>query len=891
MIGEINFSTVFHALPTPSLVLLPDAPKFTMVDASDSYAELTGKTREELIGKGFFDVFRRNPYLNDNNWSETFETVLREKKPHRVAAQKYASPITGSPARVDIKYLDNQNIPVLDERGEIKLIIRSLTDVTEAVNYNEFLQGTQEVAKIGSWEVNLARQTVFWSQGLREIYEVEPDYHPDFDSALAFYTNEKDREELMRAFTKAANDGTVFRTVFPITTAKRNQRWLFTVGKADLVKNTCVRVYGISMDITEKKYTEEALVSSEHNFHSLIQTIDGIVWEADAETDQLTFVSEKVEQILGYSAEEWAEPSFWMTRIYEPDRERVVSHHRQQTASLTNHSFDCRMVRKDGYPIWIQYIVSVIAKSGKPRWLRGIMIDITRSKRLAELNQLERTILELNARKALPIEQILTSYLEGIEAIFPGMHCSIHRVRHNRLLSWIAPSLPKSYLKAIHNLPIGEYTGSCGSAAFSRKPVMVSDISTDRRWVDYKHIALKYGLRSSWSYPIIDANNEVTAVLGMYYKAVRNPDSDEMMSIDRAGAFLNVILANHYHSELEKENELTTQQTQELAQFGTWQWDVETNHVIWSDTLYNIYGLDKKTFYPSLENYLSRIHDDDRQRVFDIIQNTLETRQDTVFEERIVRPTQEIRHIKSWGRVVLNPDGSTNKIIGACLDITETKHAELSLKRLHTAMEQQLQVLEESEKKYSDLFHLSPLPMWVYDLESYRFLDVNDAAINHYGYTKEEFLSMTIKDIRPPEEIPKVVAAVNISRQNEKLFSKGIYFHRKKDGKIIHVEIQSNTITFHGRKARIVLAQDISEKLAYIDAIEAQNRKLQEIAWMQSHKVRAPLARIMGLVDLIQNFPESGVPNDELLRAIHNSATELDDILREITGKAEKINF
>src|SRR5690606_14994683 len=204
----------------------------------------------------------------------------------------------------------------------------------------------------------------------------------------------------------------------------------------------------------------------------------------------------------------------------------------------------------------------------------------------------------------------------------------------------------------------------------------------------------------------------------------------------------------------------------------------------------------------------------------------------------------EVRHLRSWARLVVGDDQKPVKIIGACLDITETKQAELELKQLHAQLERQLKEVAQSEQKYSDLFHLSPQPMWVYDLETYHFLDVNAAAITHYGYSRDEFLSMTVMDIRPQEEIPKLKDAVAQSRRYDKLFFRGTFKHRKKNGKIIQVDVQSNIISFHGRKAEVVLANDITEKLYHIEAIEAQNKKLQEIAWMQSHMVRAPLARI-----------------------------------------------
>src|SRR5690606_34482716 len=133
--------------------------------------------------------------------------------------------------------------------------------------------------------------------------------------------------------------------------------------------------------------------------------------------------------------------------------------------------------------------------------------------------------------------------------------------------------------------------------------------------------------------------------------------------------------------------------------------------------------------------------------------------------------------------------------------------------------------------------------------------------------------------------------AVKRAKRNDNLFSKGIFTHRKKNGEIIKVDRQSNVIQFHGRKAELVLLNDMTEKLYHIEAIEAQNKKLQEIAWLQSHMVRAPLARIMGLVDVIQNLPASNIDQNRLLTAIYDSATELDSILRDITKKAEQIEL
>ena len=199
--------------------------------------------------------------------------------------------------------------------------------------------------------------------------------------------------------------------------------------------------------------------------------------------------------------------------------------------------------------------------------------------------------------------------------------------------------------------------------------------------------------------------------------------------------------------------------------------------------------------------------------------------------------------------------------------------------------------LESSEKRYIDLFHLSPQPMWVYDIETLRFLDVNLAAEKHYGYSLQEFLGMTIKDIRPEEDVPALLKRVEYLNASKGNHAMGTFRHKKKNGEIIYVEIQSNTMPFQNTTARIILAIDVTERFTYVEAIEKQNAKLKEIAWIQSHVVRAPLARMMSLIDIIKNYGLEDEDSEKLLSYLLSSAIELDDIVKDISKKSEAIKL
>ena len=119
----------------------------------------------------------------------------------------------------------------------------------------------------------------------------------------------------------------------------------------------------------------------------------------------------------------------------------------------------------------------------------------------------------------------------------------------------------------------------------------------------------------------------------------------------------------------------------------------------------------------------------------------------------------------------------------------------------------------QSECEYRLLFDSSPQMMWVFDRATLRFLAVNDAAVEHYGYSRAEFLAMTLRDIRPPEDVPALMAALKQDPEPALRSAAGVFRHRKKDGTVINVEVFGNAITFAGRKAELILVHDISDRV------------------------------------------------------------------------------
>ena len=140
----------------------------------------------------------------------------------------------------------------------------------------------------------------------------------------------------------------------------------------------------------------------------------------------------------------------------------------------------------------------------------------------------------------------------------------------------------------------------------------------------------------------------------------------------------------------------------------------------------------------------------------------------------------------------------------------------------------QVAIIKESEKRYSDLFNLSPQPMWLYDVETLRFIQVNQATVDHYGYSEAEFMQMTIKDLNAYHSKKKIVdAAADVKKEDESNYS-GQFTHRKKSGELITLDLYSTAIVIENRQCRSIIAIDITDRVEFEHKVTKAIIKTQE---------------------------------------------------------------
>jgi PAS domain S-box-containing protein len=247
-----------------------------------------------------------------------------------------------------------------------------------------------------------------------------------------------------------------------------------------------------------------------------------------------------------------------------------------------------------------------------------------------------------------------------------------------------------------------------------------------------------------------------------------------------------------------------------------------------------------------------------------------------------------------------------------CADSLQQRceQAEAHLRECAAERDAALADLAACERRAAMLFESNPHPMWVYDLETFAFLAVNDAAIRQYRYTREEFLRMSVLDLQPREDRERLAAEIrglDASRIN--VASRR---HLRKDGELIDIEARADSVEYRGRRARLVLANDVTERKraqAEIErvnanlerrvaertsALEAANAELEAFSYSVSHDLRAPLRHIDGYADLLRedNASVLSVSGRRYLDVISESVTRMGELIDDLLsfsrmGRAE----
>jgi PAS domain S-box-containing protein len=259
-------------------------------------------------------------------------------------------------------------------------------------------------------------------------------------------------------------------------------------------------------------------------------------WEWDLASNRVTW-SDELYRIYGMEPRS-CEITFelFLSKLVPEDRDRVRGAVEQAIAHGNRFTYPERIVRPDGSIRHLDTLGQVKRDaSDRVCGLIGTCRDVTVEAQARRLRDAEQQILEMIASGA-PLASVLTQLVLTLEEQAPSTIGSILLLDESgtHVLIGAAPHLPDEYNRAVHGQPIGPNVGSCGTAAFLGKPVVVSDIETDPLWADYRELAGRFGLRACWSSPILANEGRVLGTFALYYRAPRSPQPEELELIARA---------------------------------------------------------------------------------------------------------------------------------------------------------------------------------------------------------------------------------------------------------------------------------------------------------------------------------------------------------------------
>lgn len=234
--------------------------------------------------------------------------------------------------------------------------------------------------------------------------------------------------------------------------------------------------------------------------------------------------------------------------------------------------------------------------------------NITERKRQEMLIHLEKKILEMNTSTHALLKTTVDHFLTGLEEMFPGFMCAVnlHHEETATMEPLSAPSLPSSYLEMVSGMHVGPKMGSCGAAIYYKRPIIVSDISQSELWVHCMTIAEQFNFKSSWAYPIFNAQHHVVGTFSVFLQRTGSPKPNEENIIERAIQLLKrVIEFKLFEEKIKASNErylLATMATNDAI----WDVDMDAKVIYWAEGFHTLFGYQAGSFKESERTWKMR---------------------------------------------------------------------------------------------------------------------------------------------------------------------------------------------------------------------------------------------------------------------------------------------
>ncbi len=406
---EIKLNQLVSIIDSSADAIVSKKTDGTILSWNAAAERILGYTAEEIVGKNVSLIFP--PDLYDEE-----KMLMEQITQGKIVSQHETLRIRKDQKKIHVSITLS---PIKDSKGEIWAVSAILRDITEQKQkeaekrrIEEVLERTNEIARIGAWEVDLINNTVYWSKITKEIHEVPQDFIPDLAGGIEFYKEGKSRDTIQKVVGEAIETGKTFDVELEIVTAKKNIRWVRSIGQSEFEDGKCVRLYGVFQDIDEITKSKEALNIRNQELQAILNSGHVSIIGTDT-TGIITHFNEGAERLLHYTS---AEMVGKQTPAIIHKLEEVVSRGKELTnfygtticgfevfvKKARDGKYESRewtYVRKDGSTFPVQLIVTAIKnETGEITGFLGVATDITERKQ-AEEKMRRYSILESKSKE------------------------------------------------------------------------------------------------------------------------------------------------------------------------------------------------------------------------------------------------------------------------------------------------------------------------------------------------------------------------------------------------------------------------------------------------------------------------------------------------------------
>ncbi|WP_207421339.1 PAS domain S-box protein [Desertivirga brevis] len=869
MIPLENFKKILKNHPVATLILNPHRD-YCIIDANDAFIKAIHKPLPDLLDKPLFQVFPdlevENDRSADNRSIKTALDKVKETKTDYIFGPIRYEIQTPKRTR-QAKYLETHSSAVLDSKGELEYIVHAIIDITSQVlNKNELEQGLGENQQVAEPE-NRTKVEIELESNLQTIFNnsVEGFVLTDTNLKIKAFNNKaseyillKDSplkfekgnslldhiEDPWKEYFKKQVDHVLKDNV------AQYQKPLFMEGKGfrcfsfsiypikedGVITGVCVS----GRDITQQKLAEERLEKSEKKFRGLIEnSSDGIMLMG--EDNIVNYVSPQVDKIMGLNWEILLDSVF-------------VSHFDSKNANHLNQLLD-RLKQKPGSQLK-NVLIPLVQENGTARWLEFTFSNKLNNEALAAIvvnfrdvtirKQSELELFKLNSR-LISAQKIASLGYWEYDVLKEELYWSDE---HYAIWGW-----PKAFSVSFDNFLDSVYP-------------------EDReRLVKYHKETLAGKHQVDIVYRIIRADGRLR-----YVHALANSTQNglgEVVSLE--GTVQDITERAESEQRLIESNErfkLATRATSDAI----WDYDLLHDRIFLGEGFATLFGHEEAGTEVSSAWITAHIHHDDLEEVWTGIGTTLaDLEADHWHDEYLFRKAGgEYAIIINDAVILRDASGKPVRMIGAMKDVTALK-----------IEEHRLRLFESVITNTTDAVLItSPEVVVDGDLS---IIYANPAFYKMTGFAKEEILGKRTSIITGPDTDPSKLEKLGAAiAEGESCSVETVFYKRNGEsywGSLGMAPVRDETGVV---KNYIAICRDITSSVNYIKEIEEQNKKLMDIAWVQSHLVRAPLSRILGLVNLITMDPKRETI-DELLPLLFQSALDLDEVIKEIVRKTQNL--